>query len=366
MRHSRAASLAFLVGASCFVFGCANEFNSLATVSESECLSDVIQLTGGFERAGEAYFCDDMSWIVFQAVPSGEQNYQMYLAQVKSGPSGITGIGTPIRITPEKTWNSCGFFSPTENALIFSSTAGRELAEAPQSGYQRQGGSYKWSFPPEADIFRADGWQGAVAAAEPGKITNLAKHRLTDNDAHDAECSFSPSGKWISFTSNRTGDLEIWAMRSDGSTPVQLTHVPGYDGGAFFSPDGTRLLYRSDRKSDNLLQIYVAEIVFDKQGNITSLQKERQLTHDANVNWGPFWHPDGKHIIYATSVHGHANYELYLMRSDGARKTRMTFTQGPDVLPVFSPDGKYLMWASKRNGKTTQIYLAKFKFPRGA
>src|SRR5438874_13804681 len=101
-------------------------------------------------------------------------------------------------------------------------------------------------------------------------------------------------------------------MRCDGSHPVLLTHSPGYDGGPFYSPDGKRIVYRSDRRSNNLLQIFVADIAFDHRGNITRIVKERQLTHDANVNWGPYWHPDGKHIIYATSMHGHANYELYL------------------------------------------------------
>jgi len=59
--------------------------------------------------------------------------------------------------------------------------------------------------------------------------------------------------------------------------------------------------------------------------------------------------------------------DLYLMRSDGSRKTRITFTDGFDGLPVFSPDGKYLMWSSKRSkDRTTQIFLARFRMPRGA
>jgi TolB protein len=345
--------------------GCAFQENPTPTESESDSLGQIIPLTSGFDRAGEAYFSRDMQWIIFQATPTGEQQYQMYVAQIKSGPDGITGIAAPIRITPVKTWNSCGYFSPDGNSLIFSSTAGRELAEMPQSGYQRQGGNYRWSFPPEADIFRADGWQGALALTPPGGTIDLARHRLTDNEFHDAEGSYAPDGKWIVFTSNRTGDLELFAMRADGTNPVQLTHTSGYDGGAFFSPDGKRLVYRSDRRGNDLLQIYVADLVFDPQGNIVGLTNETQLTNDANVNWGPSWHPGGKHIIYATSKHGHTNYELYLMRDDGTRKTRITFTNGADILPIFSPDGKYLMWSSKRNGQSTQIYLAKFHLPQG-
>ena len=84
--------------------------------------------------------------------------------------------------------------------------------------------------------------------------------------------------------------------------------------------------------------------------------------NDGNVNWGPYWHPAGKHLIYATSAHGHANYELYLMRDDGSHKTRVTYHEGADVLPVFSPDGAWLMWTAKRTAdNTTQLFIAKFK-----
>ncbi|HWP41007.1 MAG TPA: hypothetical protein VNL70_08775, partial [Tepidisphaeraceae bacterium] len=238
----------------------------------------------------------------------------------------------------------------------------------PPAGYQRQGRDYRWSFPVGMEIYRADGWQGAVAAAEPNAIVDLARYRLTDNDAYDAEASYSPDGKWLVFTSNRTGDLELFAMRADGSGLVQLTFSRGYDGGAFFSPDGKRIVYRSDRKGNDLLQVFVADVVFSTDGTIRGIANEKQLTRGHHVNWGPYWHPDGKHIVYATSAHGHDNYEIYLMRRDGSRKTRITHTPTgvPDVLPVVSPDGRYLIWASRRDGRTTQVHLARFRLPRGS
>src|SRR2546423_15609604 len=112
------------------------------------------------------------------------------------------------------------------------------------------------------EIFRADGWQGAVSMAEAGAIVDLAKHPLTNNSAYDAECAYSPEGKWIVFTSNRSQDLDLYVMRNDGSHVVQLTKTPGYDGGPFFSPDGKRIVYRSDRANNNLLQIYTSDLVF--------------------------------------------------------------------------------------------------------
>jgi Tol biopolymer transport system component len=347
--------------------GCGFENNPIGTRSEADSLRDIFPLTSGFEKAGEAYFSRDMKWIIFQAVPQGQEQYQMYVAQVKQNDQGITGIGLPIRISPENSRNTCGYFSPDGNTVIFASTAGKEDPSEPTSGYQREGHDYRWSYPSGMEIYRADGWQGAVAVAEPGKIIDLAKHRLTENSAYDAECAFSPDGKWILFTSNRDGDLELYVMKSDGTNVVRLTSVPGYDGGAFFSPDGKRIVFRSDRRRKDYLQIYTADLLFDASANITGIANQRPLTSDLEtVNWGPFWYGDGQHIVYGSSAQGHDNYELYLMRADGTRKTRLTFASGADVLPAFSPDGKYLLWASKRNGQTTQVYLARFHLPAGS
>lgn len=325
-----------------------------------EPLKDVVQLTSGYARAGEAYFSPDMKWIIFQATLVGQEHYQMFLAQLKWEGERIVGIEGPIRISPENARNTCGYFSPDGKVLLFASTAGKERPDEPKGGYQREGRNYRWSFPEGMEIFVAEGWREEVMNIDK-PFKNLAKKAITDNNVYDAEGAYSPDGKWICFTSGAGGEADIYVMRADGSGKVRITEAKGYDGGPFFSPEGKRLVYRSDRKGNDLLQIFVGELAMDEKGNITGLAKERQLTDDDNVNWGPYWHPDGKHIVYATSAHGHQNYELYMMREDGSEKRRITFTEGADVLPVFSPDGKWLMWTSKRTKDgTTQVFVGRF------
>src|SRR5205814_1046360 len=216
-----------------------------------EPLDDITQLTSGFSRAGEGYFSPDMKWIIFQAVPPAQEQYQMYVARLHLVEGKSPAIDTPIRISPEKSRNTCGYFSPDGKSLIFASTAGKEKPDEPSGGYQRQGRSYVWSFPSGMEIFRFDDWQEALANARPAGIVDLAKHPLTNNEVYDAEGSFSPDGKYICYTHGGGKDADIYIMKSDGLGPIRITTAPGYDGGPFFSPEGKRLVYRSDRKSND-------------------------------------------------------------------------------------------------------------------
>jgi Tol biopolymer transport system component len=343
--------------------GCAEpEFNPTPTVSEMNSLGPVVQLTTDFDRAGEAYFSHDMNWIIFQAVPHGEKQLQMFVAPFQHNGDRVN-IAQPVRISPPGARSEDGSFSPDGNSLIFASTAGRAGVH---SESQQAGRDFHWHIPSGMEVFRADGWPAAAAALQPGESLNLAQHALTDNDAYNAECSYSPDGRWIAFTSNRTGDLDVYVMRSDGTHVVQITKTPGYDGDAFFSPDGKELVYRSDRLQNGLLQIFLGTLAFDASGDITGLAAEKPLTHDTNVNFQPYWHPDGKHIVYATSLLGAPNYEVFLMRDDGSHKTRLTFFPEFDGQPVISPDGNYLLWTSKRTANhAPQIFCSSFHMPPG-
>ena len=155
-----------------------------------------------------------------------------------------------------------------------------------------------------------------------------------------------------------------------GST-TRLVQAVGYDGGPFFSPDGKRLCYRSDRRGDHHLQLFVAELAFNESGEIVGVEREHQLTDNDHVNWCPFWHPGGRHLIYATSEMGHHNYEVYIVDADdghesgsaryGVGARRLTHAAGPDVLPAFNSDGSVMMWTSRRSDDgSVQLWLADF------
>ncbi len=319
---------------------------------EAAHLTNIHQVTSGFVRAGEGYFSPDGKQIIYQAEEkdTGNPFYQIFVQDLDTGRFR--------RISPGVGRTTCSYFRPDGKKVIFASSHEdpdarkhqqeeyTKRAEEAKKGIHRR---YSWDFDPYLDIYEAnpDG-------------TDLKN--LTHTKGYDAEGSYSADGKKIVFCSNRDGNLELYTMHADGTGVKKLTNAPGcYNGGPFFSPDGKRVVFRSDRKEKDRLQLYV--INTDGTG-------ERALTdNDKWVYWAPFWYKDGKHIIYTAADHSNPaarpNYDLYWMNVDTGRTTRLTYSPGQDVLPVFSPDGKKVLWTSSRDGNAQpQLYIADFTPPK--
>jgi dipeptidyl aminopeptidase/acylaminoacyl peptidase len=320
-----------------------------------------------FVKAGEAYFSQDSKHIVFQAVErptdGGEPDefYAMFVCDVvRDGAGEITAVDNIRRVSPKGSANTCGWFHPTKpNTLIFASTIGAPTAEN-TPGYQRGTSRYRWAFPRETRIVEVD---LAKADATAGSLTVLEG----DGKAYVAEGSISADGRFLLFCSLESGDGDLYIRDLKTGKRTCIVGVPGYDGGPFFSPDGKRICYRSDRNKDNLLQVFVADLVFDKDGAITGIANETQLTSNEHVNWCPFFRPDGRTLVYGTSEIGHRNYEVFEIvlpanMDTPAIRRRVTEAEGADVLPVFSPDGEWLLWTGQRNDtRSSQLFVGRYR-----
>lgn len=365
--------------------GCvlAQDQRQAAFPDEAPALTGHIQLTSrdDFLKAGEAYFSPDGAWIIFQATPApapgelADEHYSMYLAKVARGAGGaITGIETPVLLSSPGAANTCGWFHPTEPEVMYGSTLRPPNTEdAP--GYQRDSGRYKWAFPSEMEIVTQrvpalGGEEGPPASPAP----------LFTREAYDAEGSWSRDGASVLYAHvelDRSApgrpDADIYIFDVDSGEHVKLIEAPGYDGGPFFSPDEKWIIYRSDRRGDNLLQLFASELERDTDGRIIGTKREIQLTDNEHVNWAPFFHPSGDFLVYGTSQMGHFNYEVFAIEWDPAKgpdelqRTRITRTGGADVLPVFSPDGQWMMWTAQRGElapgeqrPSSQLWIARF------
>jgi Tol biopolymer transport system component len=162
-------------------------------------------------------------------------------------------------------------------------------------------------------------------------------------------------------------------MNLDGSNVKQLTDLPGYDGGAFYSWDGKKVVFRASRpqgeKLEEYRQLLWQNLVRPSRMEIFVMDADgknmRQITNLNVASFAPFWHPDGEHIIFASNV-GDPNgrdFDLYLIRQDGTGMKRITFNGTFDGFPMFTRDGKHLIFASNRNGAKqgdTNLFFADF------
>lgn len=351
---------------------------------EAPLLTDHVQLTSRdmFVKAGEAYFDPNSEWIIFQAVPvppEGEvpsRHYSMYVAPlIINSRNQVQGLGEPILLSEPGSANTCGWFHPTIPGLVlFGSTMVPPSADV-KPGFDS--GRYRWAFPIEMEM---------VIRYVPEIARSMHVDEVPEEYAHaidkavpmferpgyTAEGSWSADGRYVLYahasvemSEARRPDADIWIFDTETGEHHEIVAERGYDGGPFFSPDGTKICYRSDRRLDNMLQLFVTDLAYDENGAV-SQKAEHELTANTNVNWAPYWHPSGELLVYASSAMGHTNYEVFSITPDGSTERRVTRASGADVLPVFSPDGTHMMWTAQRGpmieGETrpsSQLWIAK-------
>ena len=196
--------------------------------------------------------------------------------------------------------------------------------------------------------------------------------RLTDTPGYDAEATLSPDGKTIVFTSVRDGDLEIYTMATDGSQreaphararlrrrAVLLAATASASSTAATSTPTRRASPRyQELLAQHLYRPGVLEIwVMDADGG-----NKRQVTKLGAASFAPYFHPDGRRIIFSSNHPNPRgrNFDLWMIGDDGTGLERVTTEPTFDGFPMFSPDGKQLVFASNRGGKAageTNLFL---------
>ncbi len=310
-------------------------------------LRNVRQLTFGGENA-EGYWSADGRRIIFQSTRDALACDQIFT---------MSADGSDVRrVSTGAGKCTCSYFFPDGKRILFSSTHLASPECPPRPDYSK---GYVWKLEPAFDIF--------TARADGSDVL-----RLTDVPGYDAEATIRPDGGRIVFTSRRDGDLELYSMKPDGSDVARLTHELGYDGGAFFSADGKRLVWRASRPRTDVERAAYSELLATNLIRPMELELyvgnadgsgARQVTSNKAANFGPYFFPDGRRIIFASNAGDSAsrNFDLWMVADDGSGLTQLTFTPEFDGFPMFSPNGKKLVFASNRNAKVrgeTNLFVA--------
>jgi dipeptidyl aminopeptidase/acylaminoacyl peptidase len=186
---------------------------------------------------------------------------------------------------------------------------------------------------------------------------------ITNTDAEDFGISVFPGDEQIAYTSIPYGveEPQLWTIRASGTLPTQLRegrypHV---------SPSGKRLAFVRYDKSFKVTRADTSFHPAQLWVMQTDGSAETQITQNTTYNCiHPKWSPDGRWIVYASDegldAQGRHNYDIWMMRSDGTRKTQLTTNGSLDDSPNWSPDGKRIYFRSNRGGAWNIWYFEPF------
>lgn len=178
-------------------------------------------------------------------------------------------------------------------------------------------------------------------------LTDRYVSNLTQTVADDWLPRFSPDGTHLLFVSERSDlrrvsytekNSDIFIMEANGDFQRNLTQSPHNEGGACFSRDGKRIFFHSNRNGN--YDIFVVDTEGKRVMTI--------IDHPAGDDVNPYASPVADQIVFFSNRDG--NFEIYLANSDGTNQQRLTYHPAGDFNPVFSPDGKNIAFHSNRNG----------------
>ena len=332
------------------------ELDSLRFEGEHH-LRNIRQLTFGGNNA-EAYFSFDNSQLIFQSDWDAINPRSCDQQFVMNADGSLRESGERYeRVSPGTGRTTCGYFLP-DGRIVYSSTH----AASPECPARRTtpSGAYVWSIYETFDIYVAD---ADGSNPEP----------LIQSEFYEAEATVSPDGRFILFTSTRSGDLDIWRYEIETGDLLQLTDEPGYDGGAFFSPDSRKIVWRAARPEGEELTQYQQLL---KQGVVEPSEldiyvmdadgsNKQRVTDLPGANWAPFFHPDGERILFSSNHHdgGGRDFAIFMINIDGTGLTQITHSNTFDSFPMFSFDGSKLVFSSNRRvdrvpSRETNVFVA--------
>jgi Tol biopolymer transport system component len=161
-----------------------------------------------------------------------------------------------------------------------------------------------------------------------------AQAQETKSPVYYYNASWSPDGSKILFESNRDGKLAIYTIQADGNGLRKLTSGEVNDEQPCWSADGRQIAFASMR--DGHLQLYI----MDADGS-----HQRRLTNAKDIDYTPAFSPKGDEVAFNSRAEGASVvHDIYVVRTDGTARKRLTDQSANDMSPVYSPNGKKILF----------------------
>jgi Tol biopolymer transport system component/predicted Ser/Thr protein kinase len=227
-------------------------------------------------------------------------NYSLYVASIAAPTDGAR------RVTPESANVTSLAWTPDGRELVFTATY--------------KGENRVWRMPADGS-----GSPTAVAAvgANPGNWVTV-----------------SLQGNYLAYSVGRL-DTNIWRVELElgkpTGAPMMFIGSTMQDLGPHFSPDGSRVVFSSDRSG-----------VYEVWTCAADGSNQAQLTRLRGYSGAPRWSPDGRTIAFDSSVEG--QNEIFTIGADGGPAARITNHPGMDVVPTWSRDSRWIYFTSDRSG----------------
>lgn len=312
-------------------------------------LKNLRQITYGDGTNAEAYWSFSGDALTMQSSRGGAECDRIWRID--------DVLGNPVfsQVADGKGANTCSYFTPDDRHILYSSTEATSDACPPRPDMSR---GYVWALYDSYDV-----WIGNRDGSEP--------RQLIKGPGYDAETTVCGKDGSLVFTSTRDGDIELYRADADGTHIKRLTNEPGYDGGAYYSPDCSKIVWRASRPTGADLKEYrdllkaglvkptkLEIFVMDADG-----KHKFQVTHLGAASFAPSFFPDGKRIIFATNFGDPQgrHFNIYAVDIDGKNLEQITTDPSFDAFPMFSPDGKHLVFASNRHSSKpheTNVFVA--------
>ncbi len=383
---------------------------------EEKFLANVKQLTFAGENA-EAYFSQDGKYITFQSKGEGGiyaiinaknlNRFQLNLNKIKAYDFVIRNLGNnKIMVFVKGIYDTAGIFNGIKYEKLFvkfyydcdqiflMDTNGFVIKQISNGGAN----TCSWFLDDSLILFASTIKQGKdcpknLYADEYLKkgiyvwrlfnydlyvynLKNDSIYEIFSSDGYDAEGEGN-FGNIIVFTSSKEGDLDLYLFNlKERKIIKRLTNFIGYDGGAVFSPSGRYIVFRAKHLKDSLeireyKELLSKNLVKPNEVELFIYDLENdsfwQITNSPRgvSNFAPYFHPSEKFIIFSSNLHApnSFNFELYKIDIDGKNLERITYSNGFNSFPMFSKDGKKLIWTSNRNGKSRRdfnVFVADF------